>query len=65
MFVEPIQVVAGVYRLRVGDLVSVLVETSFEDLVGYVALDFPAHVHDVQTKDCGRNVKLAGVRPLE
>lgn len=47
LFIEPIEVVARVGRVRIGDLASALVKANFEDLVGNIALNFPAHVHDV------------------
>jgi len=59
LFVEPVELIARVRRLRVGNLVSVLVETHFQDLVGDIALDFPTNVHDVQTEDCGRYVNFS------
>ena len=65
LFVEPIEVIAKVCRARAGDLNSVLVEANFEDLVGDIALNFPAHVHYIQTEDCGGSVNLAGAWGLE
>jgi len=51
LFIEPVKLIARIRRLRVGDLDSVLVEANFHNLVGDIALDFPANIHDVQTED--------------
>ena len=65
LFVEPVEVIARVRRMGVGDVDSILVGAHFNNLVGDVTLDFATDVHNVQTEDYGRNVNLAGIRSLE
>ena len=65
LFVKPVEVVARVGRVQVGDFDPALVEANFENLVGNVVLDFPAHVRDIKTEECGGKVSLADDQGLE